>query len=84
MVQPRLNRMIKDGHYAMYDCFNGKERISGRFEVRNGVVIFASEADKWNIDRFPPGPMTNYTKNLIETLITNKVIRLENEILLTS
>lgn len=72
--------VIKDGYYAMYDRFNGSERLIGRFEIRNGIVVFASEADKWN-SRILPGPVTGYTENLIKNFMSNsgETIRLEKE-----
>ena len=73
--------MIRDGHYVWLQFPDGKETLVGRFEIRNGAVIFASEADKWNIDRIPPGPISWYTENLIKLFMKNvgETIRLAEE-----
>jgi hypothetical protein len=61
--------VIKDGYYEVRERSDGRDSIVGRFEIKNGVVVFSREVDKWNIDRISPGPMSGYTENLISLLM---------------
>jgi hypothetical protein len=62
---------IKDGKYVVHQHLNGIDKVLGRFEIKDGIITFLSEADRLNIDQFPSGKMTAYTKNRIHYLMTD-------------
>jgi hypothetical protein len=57
--------------YRLHHFFNNKDEVLGSFEVKDGEVHFATNADKHNCDIIPPGPISQGTKTKINRMIDN-------------
>jgi hypothetical protein len=64
--------MIENGTYQLSFHVDGKEDALARFRIEDGNIVFDSLAAKNNASIIPPGPISHYTHDRLESMLEGK------------
>ena len=58
--------------FKLHRVSNDEDEVIGTFEIQGEEIVFPTNVDRHHCDMFPPGKMSDSTKNRISELLDNK------------